>query len=39
MIEPDRMTHLMRDRVTNVVNIEVAIETDFPELGRVEANQ
>jgi hypothetical protein len=38
MIKPDRMTDLMRDRVTDVVNFEVAIETRFPELGGVEAD-
>jgi hypothetical protein len=39
MIKPDRVTDLMRDRVPDVVNIEVAVETSFPELGGVEADQ
>jgi hypothetical protein len=32
VIEPDRMTDLMRDRVANVVNVEVAVETSFQSL-------
>ena len=39
MVEPDRMTDLVRERVDQIINFEITVETELPGLRSVEADE